>query len=154
MPAFPALFTSGFASGMARYADHYSGQYDTARIVVHISVGGLPPMEAMVDTGAPWCLLDPGMAELLEELIHDAGAQSQQLQTRWGPIEGQLHRVTVSLLAEEGNSLEFETTVLVPTLPPDTAWDRPNFIGLNNFLSRIRFAMDPNENAFYFGLGT
>ena len=83
MPAFPALLSSGFASGMARYADHYPGQYDTARIVVLISVGGLPPMEAVVDTGAPWCILDPNVAELLADLAHDAGAQSQQLQTHW-----------------------------------------------------------------------
>jgi hypothetical protein len=151
MPAFPALFASGFASGMAHYADHYPGQYDTARIVVLISVGNLPPMEAVVDTGAPWCILDPSLAELLEDLEHDTGAQSQQLQTHWGPIEGQLHRVTVSLLADEGNSLEFETTVLVPILPPEATWDRPNFIGLNNFLGRIRFAVDPDANAFYFG---
>jgi hypothetical protein len=152
MSPFPALFASGFASGMARYVDHYPGQYDTARIVVLISVGGLPPMEAVVDTGAPWCILDPSMAELLDVRESDAGAQLQQLQTRWGLIEGQLHRVTVSLLAEDGNSLEFETTVLIPTVPPDTTWNRPNFIGLNNFLSRVRFAVDPNENAFYFGL--
>ena len=60
--------------------------------------------------------------------------------------------MTVSLLADEGNSLEFETTVLIPIVPLEATWDRPNFIGLNNFLSRIRFAVDPNENAFYFGL--
>jgi hypothetical protein len=42
---------------MTRYADYYPGQYDTARIVVLISVAGLPPLEAVVDTGAPWCIL-------------------------------------------------------------------------------------------------
>jgi hypothetical protein len=152
MSPFPALFDSGFASGMTRYADHYPGQYDTARIVVLISVAGLPPIEAAVDTGAPWCILDPSVTELLDEITHDGNAQSQALQTRWGTIEGQLHRVTVSLLAQEGNSLEFETTVLVPILPPGAMWDRPNFIGLNNFLNRIRFAVNPSENVFYFGL--
>jgi hypothetical protein len=136
MSPFPALFASGFASGMTRYVDHYPGQYDTARIVVLISVGGLPPTEAVVDTGAPWCLLDPSVAELLNEVVRAVDTQSQQLQTRWGLIEGQLHRMTVSLLAEEGNGLEFETTVLVPTLPAGVTWDRPNFIGLNNWLSR------------------
>ena len=88
----------------------------------------------------------------MDEITHDAGAQPQALQTRWGTVEGRLHRVTISLLAEEGNSLEFETTVLVPTLPPGATWDRPSFIGLNNFLNRIRFAVDPNEDVFYFGL--
>jgi hypothetical protein len=84
MPAFPALFASSFASGMAHYAGHYPGQYGTARIVVLISIGGLPPMEAVVDTGAPWCILDPNVAELLEDLEHDAGAHSQHLQTHLG----------------------------------------------------------------------
>jgi hypothetical protein len=152
MSPFPALFDSGFVSGMARYADHYPGQYDTARIVVLIGVAGLPPLEAVVDTGAPWCILDPNVAELMDEITHDDGAQPQALQTRWGTVEGRLHRVTISLLAEEGNSLEFETTVLVPALPPGATWDRPSFIGLNNFLNRIRFAVDPNQNVFYFGL--
>jgi hypothetical protein len=55
---------------------------------VLISIGGLPPMEAVVDTGAPWCLLDPSVAELLDVREPDAGAQLQQLQTRWGLIEG------------------------------------------------------------------
>ena len=53
MSPFPALFDSRFASGMTRYADHYPGQYDTARIVVLISIAGLPPLEAAVDTAAP-----------------------------------------------------------------------------------------------------
>jgi hypothetical protein len=152
MSPFPALLDSGFACGRTHYTDHYPGQYDTARIVVLIGLARLPPLEAVVDTGAPWCILDPSVAELVDEIAYDAGAQPQVLQTRWGTVEGWLHRLTISLLAEEGNSLEFETTVLVPTQPPGALWDRPNFIGLNNFLNRIRFAVDPNENVFYFGL--
>lgn len=54
--------------------------------------------------------------------------------------------------SEEGNSLEFETTVFVPILPAGVIWDRPNFIGLNNFVNRMRFAVDATENVFYFGL--
>jgi len=52
----------------------------------------------------------------------------------------------------QGQDLEIEATVFVPTLPPGETWRHPNFIGLSGFLERIRFAVDPEENAFYFGL--
>lgn len=84
MSPFPELFDNGFASGMTYYADYYPGQYDTARIVVLIGVAGLPAVEAVVDTGAPWCILDPSVAELVDEITYDASAQRQALQTRWG----------------------------------------------------------------------
>jgi len=38
-----------------------------------------------------------------------------------------------------------------PILKSGQAWSYPNFLGLDGFLSRIRFAVDPTENVFYFG---
>ena len=57
----------------------------------------------------------------------------------------------IGLEAERGESLDIEATVFVPILPPGETWLHPNFIGLDGFLNRIRFAIDPEENAFYFG---
>lgn len=31
-------------------------------------------------------------------------------------------------------------------------WRRGNFLGYEGFLNRIRFAIDPSDNSFYFGL--
>jgi hypothetical protein len=70
----------------------------------------------------------------------------------WGLLEGHLHRVTVSLARRRGQQSGIRDDGAYPDLAPEAIWDRPNFVGLNNFLSRIRFAIDPNENAFYFGV--
>ncbi|GAB4431459.1 MAG: hypothetical protein Fur0044_29050 [Anaerolineae bacterium] len=60
--------------------------------------------------------------------------------------------MSLSLQAETGDGVEVEATVFVPTLAPNDTWPHPNFIGLDGFLTRIRFAIDPTENTFYFGL--
>ncbi len=59
---------------------------------------------------------------------------------------GALYRVPVKLLADEGEPLQMEATVF---LSPD--WQGPNFIGYEGLLQRIRFAVDPQANQFYFG---
>lgn len=53
--------------------------------------------------------------------------------------------------ASIGEPQEVTATVFVPTLHPDDEWRHPNFIGLDGFLNRIRFAVDPATNLFYFG---
>lgn len=50
------------------------------------------------------------------------------------------------LRADEGESLRVEATIF---LSPD--WIGPNFIGYGGLLQRIRFAVDPESNLFYFG---
>jgi hypothetical protein len=59
------LFDTGFASGLVYYEDQYPGQDPTARIVLTVTVAGLHTLPAIVDTGAPWCLLD---ADILTEI--------------------------------------------------------------------------------------
>ena len=39
----------------------------------------------------------------------------------------------------------------IPILEPGDVWSHPNFLGLDGFLNHIRFAIDAQENAFYFG---
>jgi hypothetical protein len=40
---------------------------------------------------------------------------------------------------------------MFPDSKPGLLWDLPNFLGLSGFLERIRFAVDPGSNLFYFG---
>jgi hypothetical protein len=47
--------------------------------------------------------------------------------------------------------LDIEATVFIPNLSVDEEWLYPNFIGLDGFLNRIRFAVDPASNLFFFG---
>jgi len=61
-------------------------------------------------------------------------------------VEGRLERTAVSILADEGDSLDIEATAFVS---PD--WKDVTFLGYSGLLERIRFAIDPRENLFYFG---
>ncbi len=64
---------------------------------------------------------------------------------------GRLIRADLTLQAAYGADLTVEATIFVPTLESGQMWAHPNFLGLDGFLSRIRFTVDPAENAFYFG---
>ncbi|MBI3762643.1 MAG: hypothetical protein HY260_12400 [Chloroflexi bacterium] len=64
---------------------------------------------------------------------------------------GTLHRLDAKIPAEHGDPLTVEATVFVPELLPDDTWDFPNFIGLTGMLERMRFAVVPSSQLFYFG---
>ena len=100
---------------------------------------------AVVDTGAPWCIFEPFVAKILVRnslLVQPRVA----LSTRMGMIHGALYRETIRISADEGQPLDVEATIFVS---PD--WPGPNFIGYQGLLQRIRFAVDPETNLFYFG---
>ncbi|MBU4185889.1 MAG: hypothetical protein KKI12_10135 [Proteobacteria bacterium] len=60
---------------------------------------------------------------------------------------GVLIRLPVRICAEQGEDIIIEGTVFVP----QDERNLPNFIGLDGFLSRIKFAINPQSNIFYFG---
>ena len=106
------------------------------------------PIPFIVDTGAPWCVLNPlefekiaDQAEPIEEVT------DRPLNIRGNSYTGCLCRLSIWLPALLGESLEVDATVFVP----DEEWFYPNFIGLDGFLNRIRFAVDPKNNLFFFG---
>jgi hypothetical protein len=144
------LFATGFVSGVLTYQDAYPSQESAARIVVSIIVDNQIPIKAIVDTGAPWCVLDPEVAEFIisEETIYQP---KDRLLLRGILYEGQLYRINYQLIAEIGESVDIEATVFVPQLRAGESWPHPNFIGLDGFLNRLRIAIDPAENALYFG---
>ena len=76
---------------------------------------------------------------------------STTLHVRGMAYEGALVRAAVALQATRGADLEIEGTFFIPRLTPGEVWPWPNFLGLEGFLSRIRFAVDTAENVFYFG---
>ena len=115
-----------------------------------MTVAGLHTVPAIVDTGAPWCLLDADILAEIEPVQADS-LPTERLSIRGLSYQGRLTRLIVSLRADEGEDVDLEATVFVPILNPDETWNVPNFIGLQGLLSRIRFAVDPAENVFYFG---
>jgi hypothetical protein len=145
------LFATDFVSGVLAYQDSYPGQEETSRIVLPLLLAGQLAIQAVLDTGAPWCVLDPEIAEIVATPDLARYAPQERLLIRGIRYDGQLYRIGFHLIAELGNSLEIDATVFVPTLGRGEVWSHPNFIGLDGFLNRIRFAIDPDDNAFYFG---
>ena len=100
---------------------------------------------AVVDTAAPWCIFKPTIGGVIRARLSPVD-QNVELSTRLGVIPGDLYRLPITLPAEEGENLEVEATIF---LSPD--WRGENFVGYLGLLQRIRFAVDPQSNLFYFG---
>lgn len=65
-------------------------------------------------------------------------------------MEGSITRLSIRLLADEGDSLTVDATAFIPDV--EEYWgDLPVFIGLTGFMERLRFAVDPSTDTFYFG---
>ena len=103
------------------------------------------PILAIVDTAATWCVFNWKVGTTLAQSFEPIPGRSV-VSTRLGLFRGSLYRIPLRLDAEEGEFLEVEATVF---LSPD--WTGPNFIGYQGLLQRIRFAVDPEANLFYFG---
>jgi len=135
-----------FSSGRSIYSDRASGSEEvTAKIFVKIGVEALDgPIFAQLDTGAAWSILDAEVAGAMSLLGGDG--EPTRLRTKDGPFEGKLERVSLEIVADEGDALRIDTTVWVC---PD--WRGGTFLGYTGLLDRIRFAVDPSENSFHFG---
>jgi hypothetical protein len=140
-----------FASGACHYAESLTKEAEgTPRIFVPVQVEHLPPLLAVVDTGGVWFVCDPEIAEELSLGVARI-RPTESLTIRGHTFQGSLHRVSLVLKAEEGESLTLEVTAFVPHLQHREAWHLPSFLGLNGCLERLRFAVDPGTNTFYFG---
>ncbi len=135
-----------FSIGRSFFADQPPGaEPPTAKIFVKIEPGSLGmPILAQLDTGSAWSILDPEVANELSLL--NGGGVPAEMSTRLGHVRGWLERTVIELVADEGDALSVEATVFVS---PD--WRGGNFIGYSGLLERIRFAVDPSDNSFYFG---
>ena len=68
-------------------------------------------------------------------------------------VYGRLYRLTLTLLADEGEDVTIQTTAFVPEPEEAEHWgDLPCILGLYGCLERARFAVDPRTEQFYFGL--
>ncbi len=133
-----------YVGGAYFYSD-YQEDAHSLLVAVPCRVGDLPgPLVALLDTGSRWCLLPPRMAEDLGcELEPDPAIPS--LHTRFGLLPGRLERIPLRVLAIEGEDVEVDATWF---LSPD--WPGPVVLGWKGSLERIRVALDPTEDAFYF----
>ncbi len=99
----------------------------------------------MVDTAAPWCILESDLARAAERHLESL-SDIASIDSRLGRFTGRLYRGTTTVLAQEGEALAVDSTFF---LSPE--WPGGNFVGYQGFLERFRFAVDPGLNRFFFG---
>ena len=135
-----------FAGSCSKFLDKSPGSSEiTAKVYVTIEFPGLFNHSlAQLDTGAAWSVLEPDIAEELN--LFEGDGEWVEMRAHTGPVSGRLERVPVKLVAEEGESLEIEATFLV-----SRHWNGKTFLGYTGFLDRVRIALDPGANLFYFG---
>jgi hypothetical protein len=135
---FSQLYTgrTGYAAG------YVEGTYQLS-VAVECLVGEFS-VNALLDTGSHWCVLPAQIAIALDEATAAEGLV-ERMSTRLGTFPGRLARIPLILVAEEGESLDVEATWFV-----SGDWPGPAVIGWKGCLERIRFALDPTLDLFYF----
>ena len=135
-----------FCTGRSAFLDAPPAHSESsAKLFVRFRLSGLETL-GQVDTGAAWSVI---RADIAEELgLFEGDGPEAQISTRHGVVVGKLERLTVTFPASGGESLDIEATVFV-----SRAWPAGTFIGWTGLLERVRFAVDPRENYFYFGAG-
>jgi hypothetical protein len=99
-----------------------------------------------LDTAADWSVINTEIAEDLG--LFGIEGESIALSTRFGTIAGHLVPAAMTLIADDGDSLRIDATVFVSSDWPRRAG---TFLGYSGLLERIRFAVDPQKNDFFFG---
>jgi hypothetical protein len=135
-----------FSAGRSRFLDrHPKFMEPTAKVFVKVTFPGVDgDWLAQVDTGAAYSILELEAASKLG-LLDVAGLQTR-LGTRLGELRGQLIRIPLRLIADEGDSLVTEATFFV-----SSHWHGPTFLGYAGLLDKLRIALDSPANQFYFG---
>jgi len=133
-------FTTGRAGYDARVLD------GAPRIVIQIQIEG-HAVEASVDTGGLWVVIQRDLAELIGV---GGSSTTEIIGYRGHKIKGRVDRVALELLAEDGNSILLEASALVPDAHSAPYVDR-TILGFQGCLDRFRFAIDPVHQDFHFG---
>lgn len=140
----PMPLTQAYRGSSYYSADHPEGSHRLL-VAVPCTIGELADaILALLDTGSQWCVLPFSIAAALG---HDpADSDEVRLHTRYGTLLGRLDRLRVRFRADEGEPLELEATWFITQ-----DWPGPAVIGWKGCLERFRFALDPEEDTFYFG---
>jgi hypothetical protein len=142
---------SEFTTSLVRYAYKPATVGETTdRVHIRIEVSGIRA-EAVLDTGAPYCVMAPWLAAVAG-IGAEGGLEDVTMVVRDSKITGQLHRVQLRLLADEGEDVEVDAvTIIADEREAFAMGDLPCFIGMRGCLEAIRFALDPANDLFHFG---
>lgn len=135
------------SAGRIRYLTDVEHGAHSLLVAVPCRVENGTPILALLDTASEWSVLAWSLAEQCG-CVGGPDRLPLRVHTRFGLIVGWLERLTLQMLAEEGEPIELEATWFVS---PD--WDGPTVLGWRSGLERFRFTIDPAEDWFYFGDG-
>lgn len=131
-------------TGSAGYlADYIEGPHEIF-VAIECLVGDFS-LNALLDTGSQRCVLPARIAVAIEE-VAAADGLVERMSTRFGSITGRLLRLPLALVAEDGETLDVDATWFV-----SAEWPGPAIVGWKGCLERVRFALDPTREQFYFG---
>ena len=141
-----------FTTSATSYAYRPATSHETTpRVILDIAIEGIPT-EAMVDTGGIYLLCHPQLAVQLRLDVTDAMSEVVSILFRGVLVQGRLYRLNVTLLADEGDDVPFQATAFVPERYEAEQWgELPSILGFYGCLERIRIAIDPVTDTFYFG---
>jgi hypothetical protein len=141
-----------FTTGVIPYQYRPATAYETTpRLILEVEIDGIQT-EAVVDTGGIYLVCNPRIARLLHLETAEAISGVQSILLRGVLVQGRLYRLTLTILAEEGEDTTIETTAFVPEPEEAEHWSElPCFLGLYGCLECARFAVDPRTERFYFG---
>lgn len=103
-------------------------------------------MIGLLDTASTWVVLAKDMLLYSGSDLERSVLSQEKISTPFGTFRGYLERLPLSITAESGDSLQIEATCFI-----SEDWPGPPVIGWKGCLERIRFAIDPSLNRFYFG---
>jgi hypothetical protein len=141
-----------FARGVTGYDYRPATAHETTpRLVLEVAIEGILA-EAVVDTGGVYLVCHPDIARRLSLTPAEALSGVQGILLRGTVVHGRLYRLTLTLLADQGEDVMIQTTAFVPEPEEAEHWgDLPCLLGLYGCLERVRFAVDPRAEHFYFG---
>jgi len=112
-------------------------------VAVRCRVGDIPGEDvALLDTASTWCVLPPNFAPDLE--YEPPVESAMRLDTRFGLMVGELIRLPVTFVPDEGEPTTVEATWFL-----SADWPGPLVIGWKGCLERMRFACEPDIDAFH-----
>ena len=140
-----------FATGVTEYVYQPATPQDSfPRLILNVEFEGISS-SAILDTGAPYAICAPSVARRLA-LTPQQSLEKIRMIIRGVSVEGDLFRLAIRFVTLYGGDMDVDATVFVLGPESEESWgDLPSFIGLSGCLERMRFAVDPTSDSFYFG---
>lgn len=132
-------------TGKAYFQSHHAEEAHRLVIAIPCHLGRLEQtVWALLDTAAEWSVLSRSALELLADDVDLLGIPVT-FHSRFGTLVGEFGRVTITFPTVEGEPLAIDATCFVCE-----TWPGPVVIGWGGCLDRMRFGVDPGDEAFYF----